>query len=396
MSDAAEHRPSHGVSADAAEAEKLKFLGMISRELKTPLNAILGFSNLIEVEALGPLGETGYKDFAQEIQISGKSLLKLVIELIAVAKTQDGAVAFAESHVDVVSLAATAMLSVAPEADRKGTVLQNLIEDGAPAIWADQRAMAQALGAVLDNAVKFTDDQGLVTLEYSLDGNGDLRLLVSDTGCGIRSEKLAEIFEAFKQADENLNRNYEGAGLGLYLAQSLITQHDGRIEIETSPGDGARVAIILPSDRLLAAMAEDDLNVMETARTRLHQALFSLSSMGGQRYQAFAGAHEFVIGRLSANAKSGDVDLVIDDRRVSRPHARLVWIDGQFHLVDESRRGSFVINADGEVEHVNMNVSAPLTGAGKITLGDPPDSVDPVTIEYASELGSIVTMNSAT
>jgi len=368
MRDAAEQRPTPSANADAAEAEKLKFLGMISHELKTPLNAILGFSNLIEVEALGPLGDTGYKDFAQEIQTSGKSLLKLVNELIAVAQTEAGAVAFAESHVDIVSLAAKAMASITAEANRKGIVLQNLIEDGAPAIWADQRAMAQALGAILDNAVKFTDNQGLVTLEYSLEANGDLRLQVSDTGCGIQSEKLAQIFEAFKQADENLNRNYEGAGLGLYLAQSLITQHNGRIEIETSPGDGARVSIILPGERLLAAMDEDDLTVMDD---------------GDDDTAASAILAVTHIGRLSANAKAGDVDLVIDDRRVSRPHARLVWIDGQFHLVDESRRGSFVVNADGDIEHVIMNVSAPLSGAGKITLGDPPDSVDPVTIEYA-------------
>ena len=383
MRDAAEQRPTPSANADAAEAEKLKFLGMISHELKTPLNAILGFSNLIEVEALGPLGDTGYKDFAQEIQTSGKSLLKLVNELIAVAQTEAGAVAFAESHVDIVSLAAKAMASITAEANRKGIVLQNLIEDGAPAIWADQRAMAKALGAILDNAVKFTDNQGLVTLEYSLEANGDLRLQVSDTGCGIQSEKLAQIFEAFKQADENLNRNYEGAGLGLYLAQSLITQHNGRIEIETSPGDGARVSIILPVERLLAAMDEDDLTVMDDGDDDTAASAILAVTHAGQRYQAFASANEFVIGRLSANAKAGDVDLVIDDRRVSRPHARLVWIDGQFHLVDESRRGSFVVNADGDIEHVTMNVSAPLSGAGKITLGDPPDSVDPVTIEYA-------------
>ena len=74
---------------------------------------------------------------------------------------------------------------------------------------------------------------------------------------------------------------------------------------------------------------------------------------------------------------------MIDDKRVFRPHARLLWINGQFHLVDESRRGSFIVNADGDIEHVTMNVSAPLFGAGKITLGDPQDSVDPVTIEYA-------------
>jgi hypothetical protein len=298
-----------------------------------------------------------------------------VNESIAVAQAEAGAVAFAESHVDVVSLAATTMASVASEAGRKGILLQNLIEDGAPAIWADQRAMAQALGAILDNAIKFTDNQGLVTLEHSLEAYGDLRLLVSDTGCGIQSEKLAEIFKAFKQADENLSRNYDGAGLGLYLAQSLITQHNGRIEIETSPGDGARVSIILPGERLLAAM--DDGDDETTASVIL------VVTHAGQRYQAFASANEFVIGRLSANAKASDVDLVIDDRRVSRAHARLVWIDGQFHLVDKSRRGSFVVNADGDIEHVTMNVSAPLSGAGKITLGDPSDSVEPVTIEYA-------------
>lgn len=332
---------------------------------------------------MGPLGDTGYKDFAQEIQTSGKSLLKLVNELIAVAQTEAGAVAFAESHVDVVSLTATTMASVTSEADRKGILLQNLIEDGAPAIWADQRAMAQALGAILDNAIKFTDNQGLVTLEHTLEANGDLRIQVSDTGCGIQSGKLAQIFEAFKQADENLNRNYEGAGLGLYLAQSLITQHNGRIEIETSPGDGARVSIILPSDRLLAAMDEDDLTVMDDGDDDTATCAILTVTHAKQRYQAFASANEFVIGRLSANAKAGDVDLVIDDRRISRPHARLVWIDGQFHLVDESRRGSFIVSADGDIEHVTMNVSAPLSGAGKIMLGDPPDSVEPVTIEYA-------------
>lgn len=109
MSEPAEQRHATGVVNEAAEAEKLKFLGMISHELKTPLNAIIGFSNLIEVEALGPLGDNGYKEFAKEIQTSGQALLYLVNELIAVSHTEAGAVTFAESHVDLVSLAASSV-----------------------------------------------------------------------------------------------------------------------------------------------------------------------------------------------------------------------------------------------------------------------------------------------
>lgn len=384
MNNPAGQRLSNDNSENAAEAEKLKFLGMISHELKTPLNAILGFSNLIEIEALGPLGDIGYKEFAQEIQTSGQSLLRLVSELIAVAQSEAGRVAFSEAHVDVVSLVAQAAADAAKAAGRRGIVLQNLVEDDAPAVWADARALGQVLAAVLDNAVKFTDNEGLVTVEFSQDPNGDLRLLVSDTGCGIHSDKIAAIFNAFEQGDDNLNRAHEGAGLGLYLAQSLMALHNGRIEIESSPGDGARVAMIVPSDRILAVMDEDDLTVMaeDEDEDESVQAILELTH-DGKRSQAFAGAHEFVIGRLSASAKTGDVDLVIDDKRVSRPHARLVWIDGRFHLVDESRRGSFVVSPDGGIEHVIMNVSAPLTGAGRITLGDPPDSDEPVTIDYA-------------
>lgn len=384
MSEPAEQRHATGVVNEAAEAEKLKFLGMISHELKTPLNAIIGFSNLIEVEALGPLGDNGYKEFAKEIQTSGQALLYLVNELIAVSHTEAGAVTFAESHVDLVSLAASSVAKLSAEASAKGIVLQNLIEDGAPAIWADQRVLAQTLGAVLHNAIKFKEAKGLVSLEYALEDNGDLRLLVSDTGCGIHSDKLAEIFGAFNQADQNINRNYEGAGLGLYLAQTLVAQHSGRIEIDTSPGDGARVAIILPNDRLLSAMDEDDLTVMADDDDDDGAAATTILSLsrGGQQYQAFAGAKEFVIGRVSSTSPVADIDLVIDDRRVSRPHARLVWIDGHFHLVDESKRGTFIVGADGAIEHVTMNVSQPLAGAGNFTLGDAPDSEDPVRVQY--------------
>jgi hypothetical protein len=128
-------------------------------------------------------------------------------------------------------------------------------------------------------------------------------------------------------------------------------------------------------------MDEDDLTVMDDGDDETTVSVILIVTHAGQRYQVFASANEFAIGRLSANAKAGDVNLVIDGRRVSRPHARLVWIDGQIHLVDESRRSNFVVNADGDIEHLTMNVSAPLSGAGKITLGDPTDSVDPVTIE---------------
>lgn len=383
MNNTVEQRLTDNNDVSAAEAEKLKFLGMISHELKTPLNAILGFSNLIEVEALGPLGDTGYKEFAQEIQTSGQNLLQLVNELITVARSEAGRVVFSEAHVDIVSLVAEVALGAAKTAEAKGIMLQNLVEDDAPAVWADRRALAQVLSAVLSNAIKFTNRDDLVTIEYSQDPNGDLRLLVSDTGCGIHSDKIAEIFGAFEQVDKNLNRAYEGAGLGLYLAQSLMAQHDGRIEIESSPGDGARLSMILPSERILAVMDEDDLTVMaDDEDDEAGQAVLSLTH-DGKRSQAFAGAHEFVIGRLSASAKAGDVDMVIDDKRVSRPHARLVWIDSHFHLVDESRRGSFITRADGAVEHVTMNVSAPLIGTGHITLGDPPDSDAPIMIDYA-------------
>jgi|GEM_PF-2397425 len=382
MNPAMSTAPSTPTATPETDPEKLRFLGLVSHELRTPLNAIIGFSNMIEQQMLGPVGSEEYVEFAREIQASGKSLLRLIDDLITSARAEAEGLKPAQAHVDLGTAIASAVRDLTPAAQRKGQKLANRVGDSAPALWGDGRAVRQAIGALLDNALKFTPENGDAWIEGAPAPGGDYRLVVGDTGPGFAEGRAAELTQAFRQEDDGVNRSFEGAGLGLYLVSQLVAMHDGRMELANAPEGGARVALVFPRERLVAAFGDDDLTVMTEDDVSAGAPAMLELTHDGERRHIFHGDDGISFGRRAGAGGADDADLLVEDRRASRDHGQVISFEGRFYLVDESRRGSYIAPEGGPVEHVHLNVSAPLEGSGVISLGDKPDAEGVARIAY--------------
>ena len=235
--------------AEMANRAKTEFLANMSHELKTPLNAVMGFAEVMQNELFGPLGSPNYKEYANDIYDGGARLLATVTDVLDFARIEDGKLELREEEIDLGDLMTRLGNLSRERAEEAGLTLN--IEPPTENIFfvADERLIKQALGAIVSNAIKFNKEEGHVTLSLSLDSNGDALLSVSDSGIGIAEEQIETCFKAFGQADSSLQRTYEGAGLGLTLANAYIESHGGRIQIDSRVNEGTRVTIVLPAER---------------------------------------------------------------------------------------------------------------------------------------------------
>ncbi len=248
--------------AEAANRAKSAFLTSMSHELRTPLNAVIGFSELLKNETFGPIGNTRYKEYASLIQASGAHLLALVNEVLDLAVIESGKEKLNETEIDVAQVAKSALDSVTPQASENGILLSLNLKDDLPLLYADKRKLKQILLNLLSNAVKFNVPGGSVSLTAHVDVEGFV-LSVADKGIGIAEEDIPKALRGFEQIDGNLNRKYEGAGIGLTITAALVDLHRGNIGIESEIGQGTTVTVRFPAsrvgrqERLPEAMSDD-------------------------------------------------------------------------------------------------------------------------------------------
>ena len=231
---------------EAREADRAKstFLANMSHELRTPLNAIIGFSQMMQYQVAGPLNEK-YRAYADDIQNSGNHLKDVVNGILDLSKIEVGALELREAPVFICDIADACMRFVMPMAQKTQVRLVSDIAQGLPVFSADETRLKQAVLNVLSNAVKFTTAGGSVTLKAHMAGP-ELVIAVADTGIGMRPEEVAIAVQPFRQIDGALNRRVEGTGLGLPLAKAFTELHGGRLEIESAPGIGTTMRLIIP------------------------------------------------------------------------------------------------------------------------------------------------------
>ena len=243
--------------AEAANIAKTRFLANMSHELRTPLNCVIGFSDIMRGQTLGPLGDDRYIQFATDIHDSGAHLLKVINEILDIAKIESGSQTLHQSEAPVIQLLDGCRRVVAPLAEAKDVSFEADRGD-LPAnlrIRADQTKLLQILINLATNGVKFTEPGGTVRLTAARDDDGALAFAVSDTGIGMRANEIPEAMKPFSQIDSSLSRNQEGTGLGLPLAKMLTDLHGGSFRIDSVPGTGTTVTVTLPADRVLADAA---------------------------------------------------------------------------------------------------------------------------------------------
>ncbi|HNB25487.1 MAG TPA: ATP-binding protein [Alphaproteobacteria bacterium] len=236
--------------AMAASDAKSNFLASMSHELRTPLNAIIGFSDVMARELFGPLGSARYVGYAGDINGSAQHLLKIINDILDFSKIEAGEMHLEDGVVDIPEVLSFCQRLMQRRATESGLTLRSNVAADVPPVRADERKIKQALLNLLSNAVKFTPPDGLVVVDASVT-SGDLALTVSDTGIGIAPEQVDRALEPFAQIDNSLARPYDGTGLGLPLARALVELHAGRLAIDSALGEGTRVTITLPADRLI-------------------------------------------------------------------------------------------------------------------------------------------------
>jgi signal transduction histidine kinase len=223
---------------------KSQFLATISHELRTPMNAIIGFSQLL-LRQRRYLSDSSQEDMLQRILSNGRNLLSLINNILDLSNLEAGCLALNPERLDLALLIRATVEELQPQADQKGLTLQVQSELQTLTVSNDRDRLHQILITLISNAIKFTESGGVrVNLEQL--PSDRICVTIQDTGIGISESDLTHIFERFRQADQSQSRRYSGAGLGLAIADWLVRIMEGDISVESSPGRGSTFRVELP------------------------------------------------------------------------------------------------------------------------------------------------------
>ncbi|MCD9189527.1 MAG: PAS domain S-box protein [Pyrinomonadaceae bacterium] len=230
-------------TAEEANRAKDDFLSVLSHELRTPLNAILGWTRILN---MSPLDEDRKLKAVETIERNARLQKNLIEDLLDVSRIISGKMRIESEEVDFVSVVSSAVEMVRPFSESKNISIEFVSEIENQKINGDSTRLNQIVINLLNNAVKFTPENGKVFLFLSVDRN-KLRLNVSDSGIGISPEFLPFIFDRFRQADSTIVRNHSGLGLGLTIVSHLTELHGGTIRAESDgAGKGSSFILELP------------------------------------------------------------------------------------------------------------------------------------------------------
>ena len=228
---------------EAASVAKSQFLANMSHEFRTPLNAIIGFTEVLQDQIPGPLN-TEQLEYLGDIHDGGQLLLRLINDVLDLSKVEAGRLELFYETFPIAQTVRETITTLRGQADKKGLEIRGELPPDLGLITADQIRFKQVLYNLLSNAVKFTD-QGGVTVSATIEG-AQLHLVIADTGIGIRAEDMNRIFIEFSQVDASHARRHEGTGLGLALSKRLVEAHRGRIWAESNFGVGSAFHVLLP------------------------------------------------------------------------------------------------------------------------------------------------------
>lgn len=235
-----------GAADDVREVldERTNFFAGLGHDLKSPLNAVIGFSEIMESELRGPLPES-YKDYPSLIRESGQTLLRLVEDMLAYAKSEAGTYELDLAPMDIAASGESVLRQSQAVADKSDVRLRFVANTEVTAM-ADADAIRRIWDNLVSNAIKYSAPGDTVTLSARMTGDTSI-LQVSDTGAGMDADDLARIAKPFAQGRNAKGR--AGTGLGLAMVQRLAEMQGGKVEIRTAPGQGTTVTVRLPAYR---------------------------------------------------------------------------------------------------------------------------------------------------
>ena len=230
--------------AEVANRTKSEFLANMSHELRTPLNSIIGFADLLYEQAYGELSEKQLKSVGN-ISRSGRHLLNLINDILDLSKVEAGKLELDYKKFELVAKFTMIQNLLAPIADRKNIKIKIEVKDDLGTICADEARFAQIMYNLVDNAIKFSYENGFIKIAARKKGDF-VEITVADTGIGIKTEDQNKLFKPFSQVDSFSSKQYQGTGLGLSLVKQIVHLHHGYVWFKSKYGEGSIFAFTIP------------------------------------------------------------------------------------------------------------------------------------------------------
>ncbi|MCQ2098332.1 MAG: ATP-binding protein [Fibrobacter sp.] len=233
------------------------FLANMSHEIRTPINGILGMNSIILKEVKRP----DLKDYASNVQSAGQSLLSIVNDILDISKIESGRMLIKPAEYSLFNVLSDCFNIISPKASAKNLRFSIDCDPDIPSgLWGDEVRIRQIISNLLSNAVKYTEyGEVSLSVKYStlaakdalkVDNSIALKIVVRDTGIGIRAEEMDRIFGAFQRVDMKRNRNIDGTGLGLSLTKQLVEMCDGEITVRSRYEEGSTFMVTIPQQVL--------------------------------------------------------------------------------------------------------------------------------------------------
>jgi len=240
--------------AEKANVSKSQFLSRMSHELRTPMNAILGFSQLLKTNELNDK-QASYND---EILLAGNHLLTMISDILDLSIIEAGHLTVSLSDISLARITQECISLVKHKLDFRNIKIHNLIpEDDDITLRVDETRLKEVLVNLLTNAVKYNNDNGLISVGYKHLGENEIRVYVSDTGKGLTDEEQVHIFEPFNRLGAEYT-DIEGVGIGLSISKKLMEMMDASISIESKKGQGTTFYLDFPIGKRI----KSDINII--------------------------------------------------------------------------------------------------------------------------------------
>lgn len=261
---------SHGVAlraqAERASASKTAFVNTVTHELRTPVNAIVGFADLLASRAGANLSPQIRDGYLRDISAGGRHLLSLVNDLLDLSRAESGQYQLIEDTLRLDEITNRAIRYVETEARERQVTVEVLFHGEPPAVLGDERALFQALLNLVNNAVRYGHRGGVVTIDVAKPTWQGIVIVVSDDGPGIAPADVARVMLPFERAHLAGAEPTRGSGLGLPIVRQLIELHGGTFELTSVFGEGTRASITLPAARV--GLDDERVAALETVIAR--------------------------------------------------------------------------------------------------------------------------------
>ncbi|HYR41484.1 MAG TPA: ATP-binding protein, partial [Terriglobia bacterium] len=239
-------------NAEEASRAKTSFVARMSHELRTPLHAIIGFTNLLLQNKAGNLTPSD-NDFLERILVNAKDQLQLINTILDISKVESGRLEVNVAPTSVDSVVREVLKQLEGERRNRNVNIEVRIPETVKPLVTDASKLKQILTNLVDNALKFTQE-GQVTVEVIVGPINfqPVRIDITDTGTGIPSDRLQDIFEPFLQLQADASSQSGGTGLGLSICRSLCDLLGYRLQVQSTPGKGSRFSVALGVDESLS------------------------------------------------------------------------------------------------------------------------------------------------